>query len=163
MQLFPEFSPVKHQDQKQAEELFGCRRWVPDVSIGSQLRCWYSRCVSEFAYPWWNYSQACKARCSCDFSCSSAHYQVLCQTEYSHAWGSALYNLFAFVYYIDCFFPEGFSCFMFWIKLCVPLWSNTLTCRYGTRLMKNPLTSLWQLNSSWTCTYYLFRWLLGCA
>ncbi len=56
---------------------------------------------------------------------------------------------------------EGFSCFMFWIKLCVSSWSSTLTCLYGARLMRNLGTCVWRL--SWTYKYYLFRCLLGCA
>ncbi len=71
------------------------------------------------------------------------------------------YSLFAWCLLCWLFAFGRFSFFMFWIKLCVPSWSSTLTCRYGTRLMKNPCTFLWQL--SWTCQYYLFQCLLGCA
>ncbi len=70
------------------------------------------------------------------------------------------YSLFAWCL-LCCLLSEGFSCFMFWITLCVPSWPSTLTCRYGTRLMRNPWTCLWRL--SWTCKYYLFQYLLGCA
>ncbi len=66
-----------------------------------------------------------------------------------------------YVYYVDGLSSKGFSCVMSWIKLCVPSWSSTLTCRYSIRLMSNPWTCLWRL--SWTCECYLFQCLLGCA
>jgi hypothetical protein len=77
------------------------------------------------------------------FQCALLFPTASSQTEYSCAWVGALNKLFAFVYYnnyIDCLFSEGFSCFMFWIKFWVPSLSSTWTCRYGTRLLKNPLT-----------------------
>ncbi len=59
------------------------------------------------------------------------------------------------------FFLKDFSCFMCWIRLCVPSWSSTLTCLFGIRLMRNPWTCLWR--PSWTCECYVFQCLLCCA
>ncbi len=106
-------------------------------------------------------SQAWKVRRPCDLFCFSPLSQVLCKSEYSYAWVSVLHTLFSLC--LSCqFFVFGiFFCFTFSIKLCVPSWSSTLPCWYGTRLMKYPLTSLWRLN--WICKDCLFHCMLGCA